>query len=129
MEASVVERTRETSRPEVSSTWKIIPEPARDRVTAVFDGYLDDEAGVESAAAFRAAFEGRSLEVCWDVRRMTGFAGAARTAWAEAIWPVRGQIKRLNVIGARGMIRVGATFLALLLGKPYKFLDGDEVEG
>lgn len=129
MEASVVERTRETSRPDVSSTWKIIPEPARGRVTAVFNGYLDAKAGAESAAAFRAAFKGAPLEVCWDVRRMTGFAGAARTAWAEAIWPVRGRIKGLKVIGAKGMIRVGATFLALLLGKPYEFVDEDEAEG
>ena len=40
--------------------WKVIPEPAHDRVTAVFEGHLDAEAGEASAAAFREAFTGSS---------------------------------------------------------------------
>ena len=106
--------------------WKVIPEPAHDRVTAVFEGHLDAEAGEASAAAFREAFTGSPLDVCWDVTRMTGFDSRARAAWAEVVWSTRGQIKSLKVIGAKGIVRVGATFLALLLGKPYEFVDSDE---
>ena len=106
--------------------WKVTPEPAHDRVTAVFEGHLDAEAGAASAAAFREAFAGSPLDVCWDVTHMTGFDGRARTAWAEAVWSTRGQINSLTVIGAKGMVRAGATFLALLLGKPYEFVDSDK---
>ena len=112
--------------PEDAMGWQVIPEPAHDRVTAVFEGHLDAEAGEASAAAFREAFTGRPLDVCWDVTRMTGFDGRARAAWAETVWPTRGQIKSLRVIGAKGIVRVGATFLALLLGKPHQFVDSDE---
>jgi hypothetical protein len=106
--------------------WKVIPEPAHDRVTAVFEGHLDAEAGEASASAFREALAGRPLDVSWDVTHMTGFDGRARSAWAEVVWSTRGQIKSLKVIGAKGIVRVGATFLALLLGKPHEFVDSDE---
>jgi len=109
-------------------SWTVTPEPAHDRVTAVFEGHLDAEAGAASAAAFREAFTGPPLEVCWDVTRMTGFDGRARAAWAEVLWPARKRIKGLKVIGAKGIVRVGATFLALLLGTPYEFVDSNETE-
>jgi hypothetical protein len=110
---------------ETAMGWRVIPEPAHDRVTAVFEGHLDAEAGEASAAAFREAFTGSPLDVCWDVTHMTGFDGRARNAWAEVVWSTRGQINSLQVIGAKSIVRVGATFLALLLGKPYEFVDSD----
>jgi hypothetical protein len=104
-------------------SWRVIP-PTDERrvVTAVFDGFLTAEEGIESAKEFRAAFGSASLAVEWDVTNMSGFDTKARNAWAEAIWPIRGQIERLRVVGARGMVRIGATFLAMLLGKPYEFV-------
>lgn len=110
--------------------WKVVPPTGEQQaVRAVFDGHLSAEEGSASAAAFRAAFGDTPLDVTWDVTRMTGFDGRARTAWGEAIWPIRAQIKSLKVIGAKGMVRVGATFLALLLGKPYEFVaSGDREE-
>jgi hypothetical protein len=107
--------------------WKVVP-PSGEHptVAAVFDGTLSAEGGSTSATAFRAAFRGAPLAVVWDVTHMAGFDGAARSAWAEAVWPIRGQIKSLKIIGAKGMVRVGATFLALLLGKPYEFAAPDE---
>jgi hypothetical protein len=108
-------------------SWKVIPPTEQNKaVTAVFDGHLSAEDGVASAAAFRAAFADTPLAVVWDVTRMTGFDGAARVAWGEAVWPVRSQMSSLKVIGARGVVRVGATFLALLLGKPYEFVASSE---
>lgn len=105
--------------------WNVIPAPDEGRVTAVFEGHLDAEAGRASAEEFRGAFSGDALEVVWDVSRMTSFDGGARSAWAEAVWPIRSQIKSLKVIGAKGMVRIGATFLALALGTPHEFVDGD----
>jgi hypothetical protein len=103
--------------------WRIVPPTDGDQsVTAVFEGYLDAEEGAASAAAFQAAFGDEPLRVVWDVTTMTGFEGGARTAWAEVVWPLRGRISSLKVVGARGMVRIGATFLALLLGKPYEFV-------
>jgi hypothetical protein len=107
--------------------WKVVP-PSGEHptVTAVFDGTLSAEEGSASATALGAAFRGTLLAVVWDVTHMAGFDGAARSAWAEAEWPTRGQIKSLKVIGAKGMVRVGATYVALLLGKPYEFAAPDD---
>jgi hypothetical protein len=107
--------------------WKVQPS-SEDHpvVTAVFDGHLTAEEGIASAAAFKAAFGDRPLEVVWDVSGMIGFESGARTAWAETVWPLRGRISRLRIVGARGLVRIGATFLALLLGKPYEFVEATE---
>jgi hypothetical protein len=103
--------------------WKVTPATrANPVVTAVFEGHLSSEEGAASAAAFRACFQGSPIEVVWDVTTMSGFDGGARSAWAETVWPLRGQITRLRIVGARGIIRIGATFLAVLLGKPYEFV-------
>jgi len=107
-------------------SWKVIPAPDEGRVTAVFEGHLDAESGQASAQEFRAAFSGAPLDVVWDVTRMTGFDGGARSAWAEAVWPLRSQIKSLRIVGARGIVRIGATFLALLLGTPHEFVDAED---
>jgi hypothetical protein len=108
-------------------SWKVIPPTGGSKtVTAVFDGRLSAEDGRASAAAFRAVFVGTPLAVVWDVTAMQGFDGGARTAWAEAVWPIRDQIGSLKIIGARGLVRVGATFLALLLGRPYEFVSTAE---
>jgi hypothetical protein len=103
--------------------WKVIaPTEGHPVVTTVFAGHLGGDEGAASAAAFRAAFSGAPLSVVWDVSDMTGFDAAARSAWAEAVWPIRSQIARLDIVGAQGVVRIGATFLALLLGKPYSFV-------
>ena len=99
------------------------------RVTVVFDGHLSAAEGVASAAAFREALQNAKLDVVWDVSRMTAFDGGARSAWAEAIWPVRDNVKSLKIVGAKGLVRVGATFLALLLRKPHEFVDSPSAQG
>jgi hypothetical protein len=107
--------------------WKVLPSSdGHPVVTAVFDGHLTAEEGIASAAAFKAAFGGEPLAVVWDVTDMIGFESGARGAWAETVWPLRGQISRLSIVGARGMVRIGATFLALMLGKPYEFVEAGE---
>jgi hypothetical protein len=110
-------------------SWKVIP-PADGNpvVTAIFEGHLTSEEGVESAEAFRAVFAGQPLAVVWDVTKMAGFEGGARSAWAEVVWPLRHQIASLKIVGARGMVRMGATFLALLLGRPYEFVSAADTE-
>jgi hypothetical protein len=107
--------------------WKVLP-PSKSRaaVVAVFDGYLSAEQGKASSAAFRAAFGDDRREVVWDVTGMTGFDGAARVAWADVVWPVRKRISRLQIIGATGVVKVGALFLALLLRAPFEFVEADE---
>jgi hypothetical protein len=104
-------------------TWNVTRDRESSQVVAVFEGHLGADDGVASAAQFREAFDEKPLDVVWDVTHMTGFDGGARAAWAEAVWPIRNRIKSLKIIGARGIVRVGATFLALLLGKPYEFVE------
>jgi hypothetical protein len=103
--------------------WDVTPDRQSNAVVAVFEGYLGAEEGVASAAQFREAFKETPLDVVWDVTRMTGFDAKARASWAEAVWPLRGQIRSLKIVGAKGIVRVGATFLALLLGRPYEFVE------
>jgi len=110
-------------------TWKVIPPNDKNQVvTAVFEGRLSAEEGAASAAAFRAAFGDEPVTVVWDVARMTGFDARARKAWAEVLWSLRSQIKNIKIIGAKGVIRVGATFLAVLIRKPYEFVDSVEAD-
>jgi hypothetical protein len=110
--------------------WRIDPPTDQNPVVvAVFDGYLDAREGEASAAAFRAALSDKMLAVVWDLTKMAGFDGGARTAWADVVWPIRKQISRLTIVGARGMTRVGATFLVLLLGTPHEFVDGVGADG
>ncbi len=97
--------------------------PELGRVTAVFDGHLSGAEGVATARAFREALQKGPLDVVWDVSGMAGFDGAARSAWAEALWPLRANIRSLKIVGAKGLTRVGATFLALALGRPHEFVD------
>jgi hypothetical protein len=104
-------------------TWNVTRDRESNEVVAVFVGHLGAEEGVASAAQFRDAFDERPLDVVWDVTHMTGFDGGARAAWAEAVWPLRSRIKSLKIIGAKGIVRVGATFLALLMGRPYEFVE------
>ena len=59
---------------------------------------------------------------------MAGFEGGARTAWAEAVWPLRSHISSLKIVGAKGIVKVGATFLALLLGRPFEFANAADTE-
>jgi len=110
--------------------WKVTPpSDGNPVVEVVFDGHLTAEEGADSAAAFRAAFGREPLEVVWDVSNMAGFDARARTIWAETVWPLRRRVSRLRIVGARGVIRVGATFLALLLGKPYEFVEAEKLPG
>jgi|OpeIllAssembly_1097287.scaffolds.fasta_scaffold347743_2 hypothetical protein len=98
------------------------------RVDVVFSGHLSAEEGALSANAFREVLSEAPRDVVWDVRAMTGYDGGARDSWAKGIWPVRGAMKSLTVIGAKGLIRIGATFLAVLLGVPYEFRDAPQAD-
>jgi hypothetical protein len=58
--------------------------------------------------------------VIWDVHGMTGYDTEARIAWQRIIWPVRKNITRLEIVGARGLVRLGAISLAIVLGVPWE---------
>lgn len=93
------------------------------RVDVTFSGHLTAAEGTESAEAFRRILSQTPRDVVWDVRAMSGYDGAARDAWGKTLWPVRGSIRSLTVIGARGLMRIGATFLAVLLRVPHEMRD------
>jgi hypothetical protein len=93
------------------------------RVDVTFSGHLTAEEGVESAKAFGRILSQAPRDVVWDLRAMSGYDGGARDSWGKVIWPVRGSIRSLTVIGAKGLVRVGATFLAVLLRVPYELRD------
>ena len=103
--------------------WTMVVSTDGRRVEVTFSGHLSASDGAESAEAFRHALGAAPRDVVWDVRAMSGYDGAARDAWGKALWPVRSAIRSLTVIGAKGLVRVGATFLAVLLGVPYEIRD------
>ncbi len=57
-------------------------------------------------------------ELVWNVRAMSGYEAGAREAWQHVMWPSRKQIRSIKLIGGPGLVRVGATFLAVLIGVP-----------
>jgi len=107
----------------MAETWTLTFSADGSRLNIVFTGRLSEEEGARSAEAFRKALSEAPRHVVWDLTAMSGYDAAARDNWAKAVWPVRSFIKSLTVVGARGLIRVGATFLAVLLGIPHEMRD------
>jgi hypothetical protein len=100
--------------------WRIETREDPPSVVAIFDGWLTKEAGEASALAFRDTIAATKRQVVWDVQKMTGYDTGARLAWQEVLWPVRRNILKLEVVGAKGIVRVGAISLAIVLGVPWK---------
>ena len=101
-------------------SWRIETSDQPPSVVATFDGWLSASEGVTSADAFRGTISLTRRRVVWDVRKMTGHDTGARLAWQEALWPVRKNISGLRVVGAKGLVRVGAISLAIVLGVPWE---------
>jgi hypothetical protein len=94
-----------------------------DRVTVTFQGHLAPDDGIASAQAFGDVIRAGQVDVVWDLREMSGYDSEAREAWQEAVWPNRGNIRSLTLVGARPAIRVGALMLAMFIGAPWKFTE------
>jgi hypothetical protein len=98
--------------------WQHDLSPDGSRVSFVFDGHLSGPEGTASAEALGRALAGGPCDLLWNVRGMTGYDAAAREAWQHVMWPNRKRIRSLKLVGGHGLVRVGATFLAVLIGVP-----------
>jgi len=98
--------------------WHQEQSPNDSCLTFVFDGQLSATEGAESAAVLERALAGGARDVVWNVRAMTGYEAGAREAWQQVMWPNRKRIRSLKLVGGHGLVRVGATFLAVLIGVP-----------
>jgi len=87
-------------------------------MTFVFEGQLSTAEGTESAAELERELARGERDLVWNVREMAGYDAGAREAWQRVMWPNRKRIRSLKLIGGSGLVRVGATFLAVLIGAP-----------
>jgi hypothetical protein len=106
------------------ASWTLDPNESALRIA--FTGHLSAEEGRLSAAEFRGALKAGPRAIVWDVRRMTGYDGFARTAWQHALWDVRQNIRGITVIGGSSFVRVGAWTIALFLGVSCRFVEDTE---
>jgi hypothetical protein len=93
---------------------------------ATLVGHLTGDDGRESATEFRQALQAGPVHAIWDLRSMSGCDSQARDAWQNTIWPLRKSIRSLTVVGGNALVRVGAVFLAALLGVPWSMRDTPE---
>ncbi len=98
--------------------WHHEQSPDGSCLTFVFEGQLSATEGAESAAELGRALAAGPRELVWNVRAMSGYEAGAREAWQHVMWPSRKQIRSIKLIGGPGLVRVGATFLAVLIGVP-----------
>jgi hypothetical protein len=84
----------------------------------VFDGVLDAAGGRQSADVVAAALAAGPRELVFDVARMTGYYRDARVAWQQTLWPHRGAIRGITLIGGTKVVQMGASLLAMFLGVP-----------
>lgn len=87
------------------------------RLFAAFVGELDTESGRASAREFalHLAAAPAPVDVVFELAAMTGFEANALRAWQETLLPLRRKIRSLETRGARPMVRMGASGLALFL--------------
>lgn len=98
-----------------TASWRI--ERRGKTIEARFDGYLDADAGTESAAELeRATKELREFRLIFDVGAMEGYDNEARRAWSRVMRLRRQHITSIETIGASPIIRLGASLLGMLAG-------------
>lgn len=102
-------------------SWRIATSADGSNIVMTFDGWLSSAEGLTSAAAFADALKRGQADVAWDVRKMTGYDTGARIAWQQTLWPLRKNIRRVEVIGGSSWVRLGALTLTTLLGVSVHF--------
>jgi len=97
-------------------TWHLVRSQGGGTIVVAFEGWLGAEEGAASADAFVEALRCGPADVVWDVRRMTGYDTAARVTWQHKLWPLRRNIRRIEVLGGNPWVRLGALTLTTMLG-------------
>jgi hypothetical protein len=106
-------------------SWQIVTSKDGSCIVVAFDGWLSTAEGGASAAAFVEALRRGPADVVWDVRKMTGYDTGARLAWQQALWPLRRNIRGIEVLGGSPLVRLGALTLTTLLGVSVRFSGGE----
>ena len=67
--------------------------------------------------------DAKGIEIVFDVREVGTYAGAARQAWQDSLFPRRGQIGGVGVVSRSRLTRMGASVFAMVLGVPCETYD------
>jgi hypothetical protein len=110
--------------------WRGARDDATATITLVFDGHMDERTGLDSAAFLVRAVLPRPLaptrwELVCDVRRIRSHDGAARMAWQRVLFPIRGSLSSITVVGGTALVRMAATAFGLFLGVPLHAVASD----
>jgi len=108
--------------------WTLRFHAATQRLFIVAEGFATEEKSRAAAGEFAELLGARTVDLVVDLGMMTGYTSGARRAWQECFYPVRKQLKRMQVVGTHvpAMVRMGATVVAAVIGVPisfYKTLD------
>jgi hypothetical protein len=95
--------------------WRMVREAAG--VRATFEGVLGAEEGRRSARALDELMGTMPhVDLVFEVTRMEGYANEARQAWQATMKERRKQIRSLTTIGAKPIVRLGASLLGMIAG-------------
>jgi hypothetical protein len=103
-------------------SWTVRRGTAHDIIVS-FEGHLSSADGARSAHEFVEALGRDTLDVCWDVREMSGYDTGARKAWQSQMLARRRQIRSITLIGGSALVRMGASAIGLVLGIKCQFAD------
>lgn len=109
----------------VTMPWEVHHDDAS-TLRVVFVGVLDPASGRQSADAVAEALAAGPHALVFDVARMTGYHRDARSAWQSTLWPHRGAITGITLVGGTKVVQMGASLLAVFLGVPLTKITTDD---
>jgi hypothetical protein len=103
--------------------WTLRIDAVNGRLFIVAEGFATEEKSKEAAERFIKLLGSQTVDLVVDLGKMTGYTSGARRAWQECFYPVRTQLRGMQVVGSNvpAMVRMGATVVAAVSGIPISF--------
>jgi hypothetical protein len=107
----------------VDEKWTLRHDAVKQRLFIIAEGFATEERSYAAAREFIELLGSHTVDLVVDLGKMTGYTSGARRAWQESFYPVRKQLRRMQVIGNQvpAMVRMGATVVAAVVGIPISF--------
>lgn len=107
-----------------AARWAVRRESDPERLVIELHGTLSLYDSFSAGAALARELSAGPAAVLCDVRGLANYDPLARDMWRDALWPVRGNLKRITYLGEGVLPRFDATMLAAALEVPCEFIDG-----